>query len=138
MDGSARTILITGAVYDLVVGAPLAFPPTTPFDLNLLFSINTRMGLGGAMPVFDTVHLLFISLFGLWASAWGAFKLWSMKPGQVRLDLMMRYAVLALLAWYALTSDVHGLIYVFIAMDIVWVLLNTWAMRQLPKTQESA
>ena len=138
MNGQARAVLIAGAVYDLIVGAPLAFPPTTAFDLNMLFSINTWLGLGGGMPAFDTVHLLFISLFGLWASAWGAYKLWSMKPGHIRLDLIMRYAVLAVLTWYALTTDVHGLIYVFIAMDIVWVVLNTWAMRQLPKRPESA
>jgi hypothetical protein len=136
MNGQPRVILIAGAVYDLIVGAPLAFPPTTAFDLNMLFSINTWLGLGGNMPVFDTIHLLFISLFGLWASAWGAYKLWSMSPGLIRLDLIMRYAVLAVLAWYALTTDVHGLIYVFIAMDIVWVVLNTWAMRQLPKSLE--
>jgi hypothetical protein len=138
MNGSARAILIAGAAYDLIVGAPLAFPPSTAFDLNMLFTINTWLGLGGDKPAFDTVHLLFISLFGLWASAWGAFKLWSMQPGLIRMDLIMRYAVLAVLAWYALTTDVHGLIYVFIAMDILWVVLNTWAMRQLPKSLESA
>jgi hypothetical protein len=137
MNGQARAILIAGAAYDLIVGAPLAIPATTAFDLNLLFSINTWLGLGGDKPTFDTVHLLFISLFGLWASAWGAFKLWSMQPGLMRLDLIMRYAVLAVLGWYALTTDVHGLIYVFIAMDVLWVVLNTWAMRQLPKSQES-
>jgi hypothetical protein len=138
MNGQARAILIAGAAYDLIVGAPLAIPATTAFDLNMLFSINTWLGLGGVEPAFDTVHLLFISLFGLWASAWGAFKLWSMQPGLIRLDLIMRYAVLAVLAWYALTTDVHGLIYVFIAMDILWVVVNTWAMRQLPKSLESA
>jgi hypothetical protein len=138
MNGSARAILIAGAAYDLIVGAPLAIPATTTFDLNMLFSINSWLGLGGGMPVFDAIHLLFISLFGLWASAWGAFKLWSMQPGLIRLDLIMRYAVLAVLVWYALTTEVHGLIYVFIAMDILWVVLNTWAMRQLPKSQESA
>jgi hypothetical protein len=138
MNGSARAILIAGAAYDLVVGAPLAFPPTTVFDLNMLFSINAWLGLGGDMPVFDTVHLLFISLFGLWAGAWGVFKLSSMAPGLIQLDLILRFAVLTVLTWYALTSDVHGLIYVFIAMDVVWVVLNSWAMRQLPMAQESA
>ena len=138
MNGSVRAVLIAGAAYDLIVGAPLAFPATTAFNLNMLFSINSWLGLGGGIPVFDSVHLLFISLFGLWTSAWGAFKLWSMAPGLMRLDLIMRYAVLVVLAWYALTTDVHGLIYVFIAMDIFWVVLNTWAMRQLPKSQESA
>lgn len=138
MNSSARAILIAGAAYDLIVGAPLAFPLTTAFDLNMLFSINAWLGLGGDKPLFDTVHLLFISLFGLWAGAWGAHKLWSMKLDLIRLDLVMRYAVLAVLAWYALTTNVHGLIYVFIAMDILWVVLNTWAMRQLPKSQESA
>ena len=138
MNEKAWTVLIAGAVYDLIVGAPLAFPPTTAFDLNMLFSINSWLGIGGDKPTFDPVHLLFISLFGLWASAWGAYKLWSMKPVLIRLDLIMRYAVLVVLAWYALTTSVHGLIYVFIAMDIFWVVLNIWALRQLPKPLESA
>lgn len=138
MKGYPKAILIAGALYDLIVGAPLAFPATTAFDLNLLFSINTWLGLGGSMPTFDTVHLLFISLFGLWVSAWGVYKLWSMKAELIRTDLIMRFAVLAVLVWYALTSNVHGLIYAFVVIDIVWVILNSWAMRQLPKAQESA
>ena len=138
MNGNARAILIAGAAYDLIVAAPLAFPPATAFDLKMLFSINSWLGLGGAMPVFDTVHLLFISLFGAWVTAWGVYKLWSMNIELIRLDLIMRFVVLAVLGWYALTRDVHGLIYVFIAVDIVWVVLNSWAMRQLPLVLKSA
>jgi hypothetical protein len=138
MNGSARAILIAGAVYDLIVAVPLAFPPTTGPDLNLLFAVNTWLGLGGGMPLFEPVHLLFISLFGVFVTAWGIFKLWSLKFDLIRLDLIMRVAVLAVLAWYALTSEVHGLIYVFIAMDIVWTALNMWAMRQLPLVAKRA
>ena len=75
MKNPVRSIIIAGALYDLLVALPLAVPPLARPDLALLFGIGDFVGLKGAVPQFDQVHMLFINLFGVFVSAWGFFKL---------------------------------------------------------------
>ena len=137
MDANATTvrrIILAGAVYDFIVGAPLAIPPLTSFGINTLFTIDNLLGFDDPFPVFDTVHLIFISLFGLWVTAWAVAKFRSADLGFVRIDLWMRIAVLALLLWYVATTKTYGIIYVFIAADIFWTALNYWGTRLLAQS----
>lgn len=131
MKNPVRSIILAGAAYDLIVALPLAIPPLAGPDLNLLFSIGDAVGLTGAVPQFDQVHLLFINLFGVFVSAWGFFKLRSTNLRLVSLDLIMRLAVLALLVWHVAAYDSHPIIYLFIAADIVWTALNYWGHRRI-------
>ncbi len=126
-----RRIILAGAVYDIVVAGPLAIPPLTNFGIHTLFQINNLLGFNQPAPVFDTVHLIFTSLFGIWATAWAITKFRSANLGFVRLDLIMRIAVLAVLLWYALTANTYGIIYLFIAADIFWMAINWWGSRML-------
>lgn len=130
-----RRIILAGAVYDIAVGGPLAIPPLTSFGINTLFQINNMLGFNQPAPVFDTVHLIFISLFGLWVTAWAITKFRSANLGFVRLDLIMRLAVLAVLLWYALTTETYGIIYLFIAADIFWTAINWWGSRMLSEIE---
>ncbi len=136
MDGKAQTIrriILAGAAYDLVVGAPLAIPPLTQTGLDILFGINQALGFNDPRPVFEPVHLLFISLFGLWVTAWVVARFRSANPGFVWIDLWMRLSVLAVLIWYVLATKAYGIVYLFIAADIFWLGLNYWGTRLLAK-----
>ena len=126
-----RRIILGGAVYDLIIGGPLAIPPLTQTGLDALFGINQALGFNDPPPVFEPVHLLFISLFGLWVTAWAIARFRSADPGFVRIDLWMRLAVLAVLLWYVFTTKVYGIVYLFIAADIFWTALNYWGTRLL-------
>jgi hypothetical protein len=130
-----RRIILGGAIYDIAVGGPLAIPPLTSFGINLLFSINNWLGFTDPPPVFDTVHLIFISLFGLWATAWAIEKFRSSNLAYVRVDLIMRIAVLAVLLWYGLVTKTYGIIYLFIAADIFWMAVNWWGSRMLSEIE---
>ena len=140
MDGKAQTIrriILAGAAYDLIIGGPLAIPPLTQTGLDVLFGINKALGFNDPPPVFESVHLLFISLFGLWVTAWAIAKLRLANLGFVRIDLWMRLSVLAILLWCVFTSKVYGIVYLFIAADILWLGLNYWGTRLLSQLGQS-
>jgi hypothetical protein len=138
LDNKAQTIrriILGGAVYDLVVAGPLAIPPLTRTGLDILFNINQALGFNDPYPTFEPVHLLFISLFGLWVTAWVIARFRSADLGFVRIDLWMRLSVIAVLAWYALTTKTYGIVYLFIAADIVWAAVNFWGTRLLAQVK---
>jgi hypothetical protein len=134
MENSAQTIrrIITGgAVYDIIVGGLLAIPPLTQRGMDILFWINQALGFNDPRPVFEPVHLVFISLFGIWVSAWAIARFRSGSLGLVKADLALRLAVLAVLLWYAFATKIYGIIYLFIACDIFWAAVNYWGTRLL-------
>jgi hypothetical protein len=131
MRNPVRSIIIAGALYDLLVALPLAIPPLARPDLELLFGIGDIVGLTGTVPQFDQVYLLFINLFGVFVSAWGFFKLRSGNLRLVSLDLVMRLAVLALLVWHVIAYNSHPIVYMFIAADILWTALDYWGHRRV-------
>jgi hypothetical protein len=126
-----RRIILAGALYDLAVALPLAIPPLTAFGINILFTINNLLGFNDPPPLFDTVHLIFASLFGAWVTAWAVARFRSPNLHYVRGDLIMRLVVLAVLLWFALTAKTYGIIYLFIAGDVFWTALNWWGSRML-------
>jgi hypothetical protein len=134
LDNKARTvrrIILGGAVYDIMVTGILAVPPLTLFGINVLFAINNWLGFSDPPPVFDAVHLLFVSLFGLWVMAWAIERLRSANLSYVRFDLAMRIAVLVVLLWYVVTAKTYGIINLFIAADILCAAVNWWGSRML-------
>jgi hypothetical protein len=126
-----RRILTGGAVYDLLVVGLLAIPPLAPLGINILFKVDQLIGDTKPLPVFEDLHLIFVSLFGLWVSAWAVMRLISSDLTLVRVDLAMRLAVMAVLIWFAVTTDTYRVIYLFIAADVVWTILNSWGSRML-------
>jgi hypothetical protein len=141
LDNKAQTIrriILGGAIYDILVTGMLAVPPLTLFGINVLFAINNWLGFNDPPPVFDAVHLLFVSLFGLWVMAWAIERFRSANLSYVRVDLAMRIAVLLVLLWYVLTSKTYGIIYLFIAADILWAAINWWGSRIFSEAEREA
>jgi hypothetical protein len=139
MDNRAQTIrriILGGAVYDIIVGGPLAIPPLTQMGMDILFWVNQTLGFNDPRPVFEPVHLIFISLFGIWVSAWAVARFRQGNLTFVRVDLLMRLAVLAVLLWYAFATKIYGIVYLFIAADIVWSALNYWGTRLLAQVEQ--
>jgi hypothetical protein len=126
-----RRIILGGAIYDLVVVGLLAIPPLTKIGIDILFWVDQILGDTKPLPVFEDIHLVFVSLFGLWVSAWGVARFVSADLKLVRADLAMRLAVMALLLWFAVTTESYTILYLFIAADIVWTALNFWGSRML-------
>lgn len=132
-----RRIILGGAIYDFLVVGLLAIPPLAPLGIDILFWIDQRLGDTKPLPPFEDLHMIFVSLFGLWVTAWSIMRFISSDLKLVRVDLAMRIAALALLVWFVVTTDAYTILYAFIAADVVWTLLNIWASRML-KDVESA
>jgi hypothetical protein len=136
MDTQTRTIrriILGGAVYDFVVGAPLAIPPLTAFAVNILSGVESALGYKDSFAVLDTVDLIFISMFGFWLAAWGLAKIRMSDLGIVKIDFCMRIGAAAILIWYAVTTEIDGIIYLFIAGELFWGGLDYWGTRALAR-----
>lgn len=131
-----RRIILGGAVYDVAVCGMLAAPPLTRMGLDILFGVNQALGFNDPRPVFEPLHLLFISLFGLWVSAWAVARFISGNLKFVRADLFMRLSVLVVLLWYVLTTKAYGIVYLFIAADILLASVNYWGTRLLAQVEQ--
>jgi hypothetical protein len=126
-----RRIILGGAIYDILVVGLLAIPPLAPLGIDILFWVDQMLGDTKPLPVFEHIHIVFVSLFGLWVSAWAVLRFISSDLKLVRVDLAMRLAVMALLIWFSVTEDSYTILYLFIAADVIWTLLNFWGSRML-------
>jgi hypothetical protein len=139
LDNKAQTIrriILGGALYDIAVCGILAVPPLTQLGIDILYGFNQAMGFNDPRPVFEPLHLLFISLFGLWVSAWAIARFRSGNLNFVRADLFMRLSVLVVMLWYVLTAKAYGVVYLFIAADIVFSAFNYWGTRLLAQVEQ--
>jgi hypothetical protein len=126
-----RRIILGGAIYDLAVVGLLAIPATAKTGIDILFWVDQQLGGTKPLPVFEDIHMVFVSLFGLWVSAWAIARVISSELKLVRADLVMRLAVMALLIWIAATTESYNILYLFIAVDVVWTVLNFWGSGML-------
>jgi hypothetical protein len=128
---TVRQIILAGAIYDILVVGLLAIPPLAPLGIDILFWVDQMLGDTKPLPALDNLHMLFACLFGLWVSAWSIMRFVSPDLKLVRVDLAMRIAVIAQLLWFVFATDTYRIIYLFIAADVIWVLLNSWGSRML-------
>jgi hypothetical protein len=126
-----RRIILAGAIYDILVVGLLAIPPLVPLGIDILFRIDQMLGDTKPLPVMDNLHMIFACLFGLWVVAWSVGRFMSSDLKLVRVDLWLRLAVIAQLLWFVFATDTYRIIYLFIAADVIWVLLNSWGNRML-------
>jgi hypothetical protein len=126
-----RRIILGGAIYDFLVVGLLAIPPLAPLGIDILFQADQMLGDTKPLPVFEHIHMVFVSLFSLWVCAWTVARIISSDLKLVRIDLAMRLAVMSLLVWFALTTETYTILYLFIAADVIWTLLNLWGSRML-------
>jgi hypothetical protein len=139
MDNKAQTvrrIILAGAVYDFLVCALLAVPPLTRTGLDILFWVNQTLGFDDPRPAYEPLHVLFITLFGLWVTAWAIVRFMSADLNFVKADLFMRLSVLVVLFWYWFTQNAYGIVYLFIAADLVLAAANYWGTRQLAQLHQ--
>jgi hypothetical protein len=131
---SCRRILAAGAIYDLVVVAPLASPWTAPFHLEVLNFFNRLGGFSGSMPDFLPIDLLFINLFGIIVLVWAVARLkWPGRP-LVLGDLAVRLSVSAVLGWYTMQGSVNGIVSLFFLIELGFVAIDWFALRSANET----
>jgi hypothetical protein len=129
---AGKTLVFAGALYDLIAVGPLAIPGLATIQLNIMFMLNNWLGFAGGMPDFGTVEMLFVNLFGLMALLWITRRIFRYEDQLLSWDLLFRCAVVALLSYYAVQQDVHRLIWIFLIVELSFVIaycLVLWRKR---------
>ncbi|MGL4489862.1 MAG: hypothetical protein ACRCU5_10515 [Rhizobiaceae bacterium] len=130
-DRPRQRIVRAGALYDLIVIGPLALPGLATIQLKIMFWLNGWLGLpGGGMPEFAPVEMLFVNMFGLVAMIWISLRLFRYEARFCYLDMVIRGLASVLLAYYALTQQVHGLIWVFLFFEMAFLCVYSIAIKR--------
>jgi hypothetical protein len=118
---ASKTMVFAGGIYDMVLVAPLAIPGLASIQLNLLFSLNKWLGFSGDIPDFAPAEMLFVNLFGVIGLLWICRRLFGYEEQLLQWDLLLRTTISLLLLYYALTQAIHGMIWIFLAIELLFV-----------------
>jgi len=130
-----------GGLYDLIVTGAFATPWTAALILGILNSVQNAARLpGDPMPVFETSHLLFVSLFGVIVSLWSLVRILRPTAFLVAVDTVGRAAFATWFVW-ALLAGHSTVIVAFLALEISFLVYQLNGVRgalRLDKQAESA
>jgi hypothetical protein len=70
-----RKIVRWSAVYDVLMTSAFGIPLILSWQLDLLQGLHKTLGLGGAFPVFEPAHLLFVGLLGSIVTVWSILRI---------------------------------------------------------------
>jgi len=125
-----RKIVLSSAVYDLMVTAPFATPWTFAAAHTQLSAINQQLG-GTALPAFTPFHVLFACLLGSVVLVWAALRI---SDPQVRYGRFDGVARLLFTTWMMWTLNATGapLLWLFIVPELSWGVAQWLPARSLP------
>jgi hypothetical protein len=118
-----KSLVLFGALYDLIVVSPLAIPGLASMQLKTMFWLNQWLGFSGEMPNFEPTEMIFVNLFGVVGSLWVYRRLLRYEPRFVFWDLALRSSVSVLLGYYVFTQNVHALVWLFFIIELMFVVL---------------
>lgn len=127
-----------GAVYDIAVTAVFATPWTAAFVLGVLADVHDAAGLPGEdMPVFDTSHLLFVTLFGVVVTMWGVVRVLRPTPFLISVDTVGRAAFAVWFIW-ALLEGHSAVIVVFLVLELGFLVAQARGVRDALRSGQGA
>lgn len=112
------------ALYDLIVIAPFATPWTFAPLYVQLSVINAWLG-AAPLPPFEALHFLFASLLGTLVLLWSWLRFTGPSLRLGRYDAAGRLLFSVWLSW-ALAVDDLPMLWLFLAPEIVWGVLECW------------
>ncbi|MFP2924117.1 hypothetical protein ACLESO_02650 [Pyxidicoccus sp. 3LG] len=126
------------ALYDLFVTLPFATPWTAGLVVEGLHRLHGLFGLAGeAPPAFDSLHLLFVSLFGTIVTLWAALRVWRPEPVFGAVDTAGR-AAFSLWMAHALLLGQSSLLVAFLVLELGWFFVQGGAILRWRNHHEHA
>lgn len=123
-----RRVIKASAWYDLIVTAAFATPWSFAVLHDFLSALSQTWNLPGALPPFESMHMLMANLLGSIVCVWAVLRI--RDPQQIfgRYDGVGR---LLFSTWqvYALMHGASFLLLGFLLMELFWALLQLWPVR---------
>jgi hypothetical protein len=116
-------IVRASAAYDLLVTWPLATPWTFALLHAWLLAASAGLGLPGAFPQIDPLHLLLAPLMGSVVVVWSLARWFAPSVLLGRLDAVSR-ALFAAWQIYAVSQGLSVIVLAFTVMELVFLLLQ--------------
>jgi hypothetical protein len=123
-----RRLVRASGWYDLLVAAPFATPWSFMALHGLLQSLHQGLGLPGALPTFEPMHMLLGNLMGSIICVWSVLRIRDPQAVFGRYDAAGR---LLFSAWqvYALMHGATPLIAIFLVFELAWGVAQLWPVR---------
>ncbi|HEY4484723.1 MAG TPA: hypothetical protein VI702_00165 [Nitrospiria bacterium] len=115
-----RRVVWAGALYDLIVTAPFAFPVWVNWQIGFMTDLHNRFGFAGSIPHFEPTHFFFVNLFGSVVMVWSALRLVRPEPFFGLFDGCGRAAFSGWMLYYLLVWQITSLIVVFLIPEALW------------------
>jgi hypothetical protein len=119
------------ALFDLLVTACLAFPPSARLFVELLFSGDAALGLGSPRVGFQPLHWLFVHLAGALGVLWALARLRAPTAELALFDVGGRLAVAALILHATAAEGMTPLLHLFVATELAGAALQYVAVRRV-------
>ena len=132
LTGSQRRVPAgrVGAIFDVVITAGFATPWTADLMIRLLGNIHDSLGLAGSdVPVFDTPHLLYVTLFGVVVTMWGVVRILRPVPLLIFTDTVGRAAFALTFIW-ALADGHSAVVVAFLVTEIAFLVAQWLGVRK--------
>jgi len=127
--GTESGVIRGWAALDLVFCALFALPPLAALLLDVLYSLNGRLGGVFVAPPFEPVHWLFVCLVGGLGVTWAAARILLPMRLLGRIDGIARLWVCALIAYFVFVRGAPPVLLAFLVTELAGALHQLWSLR---------
>jgi hypothetical protein len=128
--GAESTVIRGWAVLDLTVSALFALPPLAALLLDVLYSLNGRLGGVSVAPPFEPVHWLFVCLMGGLGVVWAVARIVEPMRKLGLIDAAARLWVAVLIAYFVFARGAPVVLLLFVATELGGALHQSWLLRR--------
>ncbi|MFG0419209.1 hypothetical protein ACF8MD_36815 [Pseudomonas sp. zjy_8] len=123
-----RRLVRAGGWYDLLVTAAFVTPWSFMALHGLLQILHQGLGLPGALPPFEPMHLLLANLMGSIVCVWSVLRIRDPQAVFGRYDGAGR-VLFSTWQIYALVHGATPLIAIFLFFELAWAVAQLWPVR---------
>ena len=128
--GAESKVIRGWAVLDLTVSALFALPPLAALLLDVLYSLNGRLGGVSVAPPFEPVHWLFVCLMGGLGVVWAVARIVEPMRRLGLIDAAARLWVAVLIAYFVFVRGAPVVLLLFVATEFGGALHQSWLLRR--------
>jgi hypothetical protein len=128
--GAESKVIRGWASLDLTVSMLFAVPPLAALLLDVLYSLNGRLGGVSVAPPFEPVHWLFVCLMGGLGVVWAVARLVEPLRKLGLIDAAARLWVAVLIAYFVVARGAPVVLLLFVATELGGALHQSWLLRR--------